>query len=57
MHVPILKDLICTNKVDAIFLVETLVHSNKVEELRNRRGFDCCFAVDRQGRGDSLALL
>lgn len=52
-----LKDPIRNNKPDVVFFIETLVHSNKIEELRVKLGFDFCFAVDRQGRGGGLAVL
>ncbi|MCH80906.1 replication protein A 70 kDa dna-binding subunit, partial [Trifolium medium] len=55
--VPKFKYLIRYYNPDAIFLCETLVHSNKIEELRCLLGFDNCFAVDREGRGGGVALL
>ncbi|CAJ2652404.1 unnamed protein product [Trifolium pratense] len=55
--VPKFKYLIRYYNPDAIFLCETLVHRNKIEELRILLGFENCFAVDREGRGGSVALL
>lgn len=55
--VPTLKYLVWDHKPDMIFLFETLAHANKVEELRLRLGFDCCFAVDREGRSGGVAVL
>lgn len=45
------------NKPDVIFLFETLVHMNKIEELKNKMAFDHCFAVDREGRSGGVAVL
>ncbi|CAJ2655005.1 unnamed protein product [Trifolium pratense] len=55
--VPKFKYLIRYYNPDAIFLCETLVHRNKIEELRILLGFENCFAVDREGRGGGVALL
>lgn len=33
-----------------VFLCETLVHANKIEEIRIRLGFDASFVVDNIGR-------
>lgn len=55
--VPTLCDLIRTYQPDVIFLCETLVHANIIEEIRVRLGFDAAFAVDRIGRSGGLALL
>lgn len=52
-----LKDLVRNNKPDIIILFETLVHVNKVEDLKRRLGFDFCFAVDREGRSGGVAVL
>jgi hypothetical protein len=43
--------------VKVIFLCETLVHANKIEEVRIRLGFDASFAVDKIGRSGGLAVL
>jgi exonuclease III len=40
-----------------MFLCETLVHANKITEIKNKLGFDAAFAVDRIGRSGGLALL
>jgi hypothetical protein len=40
-----------------MFLCETLVHANKITEIKTKLGFDAAFAVDRIGRSGSLALL
>jgi hypothetical protein len=40
-----------------MFLCETLVHVNKITEIRTKLGFDAAFAVDRIGKSGGLALL
>jgi len=55
--VPTLRDLVRKYKSDVIFLSETLVHANKIEEIRVRLGFDGAFAVERIGRSGGLAFL
>ncbi|CAJ2669983.1 unnamed protein product [Trifolium pratense] len=55
--VPKFKFLLRYYKPDIIFLCETLVHKNKIDELRYLLGFENCFAVDREGQGGGLALL
>jgi exonuclease III len=55
--IPTLKDLVRTYQPDAMFLCETLVHANKITEIKNKLGFDAAFAVDRIGRSGGLALL
>jgi hypothetical protein len=54
--VPKLKYLVHYYKSDALFLSETLVHSNKTDEFRYLLGFDNCFSVGRYGRSGRLAL-
>jgi hypothetical protein len=54
--VPKLKFLVRYYNPDAIFLSETLVHINKIEEFRYMLGYDYCFAPDRVGRGGGIAL-
>jgi len=39
------------------FLSETLVHANKVEEIRARLGFDGAFVVNRIGRIGGIVCL
>ncbi|MCH82637.1 endonuclease/exonuclease/phosphatase family protein [Trifolium medium] len=56
-EVPTLCDLVQKYRADVIFLCETLVHANKIEEVRVRLGFDASFAVDRVGRSGGLAIL
>lgn len=54
--VPKLKYLIRYYKPDALFLSETLVHSNKTDAFRYLLGFDNCFSVSSNGRSGGLAL-
>lgn len=53
----VLKDLVRSRRPDFIFLIETLVHSNKMEEIKIAIGYDGVFCVDREGRSGGLALL
>lgn len=39
------------------FLSETLVDSNKIEEIKRSTQFDYSLAVDREGRGGGVAIL
>lgn len=43
--------------MDDIFLCKTLVHTNKMEDIQVRLGFDASFAVDQIGGRGGLALL
>nr|DAD34711.1 TPA_asm: hypothetical protein HUJ06_005351 [Nelumbo nucifera] len=52
-----LRELIHSRKPDVIFLIETLVHVNKIEEIRIHIGFADAFVVDREGRGGGIAFL
>ncbi|XP_073131315.1 uncharacterized protein [Henckelia pumila] len=45
-----------THKPDVIFLIETLVHVNKLEEIRSKLGFDFVFGVDRIGPSGGLGV-
>jgi hypothetical protein len=54
--VPDLKYLVWHFNPDLLFLSESLAHQNKIEELRFLLDYDCCFHVDRTGRGGGLAL-
>ena len=38
------------------FLLETLAYVNKLEELRWKLGYECCFAVDREDRSGGLGF-
>nr|DAD38904.1 TPA_asm: hypothetical protein HUJ06_013226 [Nelumbo nucifera] len=49
--------MICLSWNYVIFLIETLVHVNKIEEIRIQVGFAGAFAVDREGRGGGIAFL
>ncbi|KAK5846350.1 hypothetical protein PVK06_002635 [Gossypium arboreum] len=52
-----LEKLVKSNKPDFVFFVETLIHSNKLEELHVALQFDTCFSIDQIGRSDGLAFL
>ena len=54
--VPTLRDLARKYRLDVLFLCETLVHANRIEEIRVRLGFDASFAVDSIGRSGGLAM-
>jgi len=54
--VPKLKYLVNYYKPGALFLSETLVHSNKTTDFRYMLGFDNCFYVSSNGRSGCLAL-
>jgi len=51
-----LKYLVRHFNPDILYLSETLVHRNKIEDLRYLLGFDSCISVDGTGRGGGLAL-
>ncbi|WJX96618.1 hypothetical protein P8452_77796 [Trifolium repens] len=55
--IPTLRDLVRTYQPDVMFLCETLVHANKIVEIRIKLGFDEAFAVDRIGRSGELAIM
>lgn len=44
-----------TNRTLFCFL--KLCHSNKIEEIRVKLGFDFSFAVDREGRSGGIAII
>ena len=52
-----LKNLNKSWKPVFVFLCETLVNSNKLEEIKRVIGFSNCFCVDKDGRSGGLALL
>ena len=52
-----LSELVKTHKPMVIFLIETLVNSNKIESLRVKLGFQNALAVDRLGRGGGADIL
>jgi exonuclease III len=54
--IPNLKYLVRFYKPAILFLNETLVQRNKIEDLRYVFGFSNCFSVDRVGRSGGLAL-
>ena len=52
-----LKELVQTHKPNSIFLSETLVTKNKIEEVCKLIHYAGCFAVDAQGQGGGLTLI
>lgn len=52
-----LKELVRLYRPNVVFLMETLVHSVKIEEIRIQLGFNGTFLVDKEGRGGGLANL
>lgn len=54
--VHILGDLIKSQNPDFLFLSETLVDSSKINFLCSKFSFNNSFCVDRDGRGDGLAI-
>lgn len=54
---PIISELVKTHMVDVIFLFETLVDSNKIEELRVYLCFVGAFSVNSVGHSRGLAVL
>ena len=52
----ILCDIIRAHKSDVIFLSKTLVHDQRIGEIKVKLNFDYCFSVDCFGRSDGLAL-
>ena len=54
--VPVLKDILGVHKPGTLLLSKTLVHSNRVEEIRVALGFQKVFVVDKDGRSGGLAL-
>ncbi|XP_075521409.1 uncharacterized protein LOC142554629 [Primulina tabacum] len=55
--VPVLRELIKTHTPDIIFLFETLVHAQKLEDKRIKIGYEGCFAVNREGRSGGIGVL
>jgi exonuclease III len=51
-----LKYLVRHHNIAILFLSETLVYKNKIEELRYVLGFNFSFSVDRIGRSGGLAM-
>jgi hypothetical protein len=39
-----------------MLLYETLINSNKTNDMRYELSFDSCFAADREGRGGGVAV-
>jgi len=54
--IPKIKFLVRYYKLDILFLCETIVQVNKIEEFRYLLGYDSCFAPTRNSRGGGVAL-
>jgi hypothetical protein len=54
--IPKIKFLVWYYKPDILFLCETIVEVNKIEEFRYHLGYDSCFAPVRSSRGRGFAL-
>lgn len=52
----VLCELIKAHKPDIVLLFKTLINSYKLEEIRLRIGFDCCFAADCRGRSGGIGI-
>lgn len=52
-----LKELEIAKKTSIIFINETLVDQNKIEEIKIVIAYDCCFYVDCLGWKGGLAML
>lgn len=50
------KNVVRYYKFDALFLSETLVHSNKTQEFSYILGFDNCFTISSNGRSGGITL-
>lgn len=48
--VPVLNDLVQAYHLEILFFCETLVHSNRIEDIKVKVGFDFSFSVDSNGR-------
>jgi hypothetical protein len=55
--IPNLKGLAQGHKPDIIFLSETLSHNRTLEHIRVLLGYECCLAIDVEGRSGGLAIL
>ncbi|XP_075482879.1 uncharacterized protein LOC142523119 [Primulina tabacum] len=55
--VPNLRELVKTRRPTVVFLSETLVHSNKIEEIRISLGVDGAYSIDCEGRSGGIAVL
>ncbi|XP_073019349.1 uncharacterized protein [Primulina eburnea] len=54
--VPVLRELIRTHTPDLIFLFETLVQAQKLEDICIKIGNEGCFAVNRDGRSRGIGV-
>lgn len=52
-----LCELIGVHRPDVVLLLETLVHANKLEEIRVRLQFEGCYSVDSIGHSGGIGVL
>ncbi|CAN0858800.1 hypothetical protein LINGRAHAP2_LOCUS7468 [Linum grandiflorum] len=52
-----LEDLVKVHRPDVVFLIETLVDKQKLEEIRVKLKFEGCFSEDVIGRSGGLGFL
>ena len=52
----VLKDLVQLFKPDILFLCETIMNANKIEELTVKLAFQSTFVVDKEGGRQGLGL-
>jgi len=55
--IPALEDFIQSHISNVIFPFETLVHFNKVEEIKKNIGFDNCFVIGIEARSKGFVML
>ncbi|CAN0880182.1 hypothetical protein LINGRAHAP2_LOCUS13515 [Linum grandiflorum] len=55
--VQVLGEVVQTHKPEVVFLSETLVGNNMMEEIRVSLKFDGCFTVAARGRSGGLCML
>ena len=55
--VRVLRDVVKSRKPDLLFLSETLVCSDKINDLCHKLGFVDCFNIDCIGRSGGLAVM
>jgi endonuclease/exonuclease/phosphatase family metal-dependent hydrolase len=54
--IPNLRKLAREHKPDILFLSETLSHARNIEPIRVMLGYDCCLAIDVDGRSGGLVV-
>jgi exonuclease III len=49
--------LVKEKRPNMVFLMETMLHTARLEMLKFKLGFDCVFVVDSKGKSGGLALI